>query len=111
MYNFQKLSYFALSGTIYYKSHIWVILQNWCVKWFTYRILDTLDNSIKDDEAVAAIYACGDGKYEGFIATREDTYEVIPLTERLKNLLYFWRCLFIYNLVLILMRSYKTLRK
>ena len=45
----------------------------------------------KDDKLIAAISACEEGKFMGFISTPEDTFEITPLTERLKNMLFLLR--------------------
>ena len=40
----------------------------------------------KDGRMVAAFSNCIDGQIMGFISTEEDTFEISPLTERLRNI-------------------------
>ena len=45
----------------------------------------------KDENTTAAITSCTEGKFMGFISTPEDTFELSPLTDRLKSMLFLFR--------------------
>lgn len=44
-----------------------------------------------DENVTAAISSCTEGKFMGFITTPEDTFELTPLTDRLKSMLFLFR--------------------
>ena len=45
----------------------------------------------KDDNLVAAVSSCYDGQLSGFISTTKDTFEISPLTDRLRQIISLFR--------------------